>query len=60
VTAREFTSLTNAVRSVTADPIIRIDHVDAETLMMVTTTNHQDYLFERTRFGWKYMTNHLK
>jgi hypothetical protein len=55
VTASELTSLTNAVQKVTTDAIIRIDHVDAETRMMVTTTNHQDYLFERTSFGWKYI-----
>jgi hypothetical protein len=58
VTASEMSSLTNATRKVTSDPILRIDHVDAETRMMVSvgsTTNHHDYLFERTTFGWKYV-----
>jgi outer membrane biogenesis lipoprotein LolB len=55
VTARELTALTNAVQKVTTNAIIRIDHVDAETRMAVTTTNQQNYLFERTSFGWKYI-----
>jgi hypothetical protein len=58
VTPREFRSLTNAVQSVTIEPIVRIDRVDLETRMMVWTgsiTNHHEYLFERTRFGWRYI-----
>jgi len=35
VVARKFRSLTDAVQSVTTEPIIRIDRVDAETRMMV-------------------------
>jgi len=54
---REFRSLTNAVQSLTADHIFRIDRVDEDSQVMVYTgsvTNEQHYLFERTRFGWKY------
>ncbi len=58
VTASELSSLTNAARQVTSEPILRIDRVDAEARMMVCTgsiTNQHDYLFERTTAGWKYI-----
>ena len=57
-TAQELEALTNAVRSVTADPIIRIDRLDTEGRMMVSTgsvTNQHDYLFERSQSGWQYI-----
>ena len=57
-TAQELVALTNAVRIVTTDPIIRIDQVDAEGRMMACTgsvTNEHDYLFQRSQSGWQYI-----
>jgi hypothetical protein len=55
VTAREFSSLTNAVRSVTTEKIVRVDQVDMAPGRMAVSTGSHHYLFERTRFGWHYV-----
>ena len=58
---REFRSLTNTVRKITTDPIFRVDRVDEDSHVMVYTgsvTNEQEFMFERTRFGWKNVQLH--
>ncbi len=58
LTPRDLKFFTNFVQSITSEPIRGIDRVDSKTRVMVragSATNEHHYLFEMTRFSWRYI-----